>query len=181
MSRLLPLFLFLLLGALLAVGLTIADRKTELPSPLIGKPMPEFTLPLLGQPDALWSRADLLGEPFLLNVWASWCVTCRVEHPVIESLANSGRLKVVGLNYRDDPVDAQAWLQHYGNPFALILADESGRTAIDFGVYAAPESFLVDDKGNIIFKHIGALTQEILEQEIFPRIERPLPGQESSP
>lgn len=178
MSRLLPLVLFLLLAALLAIGLTIADKKTELPSPLIGKPMPEFTLPVLGQPDALLSRADLLGEPFLLNVWASWCVTCRVEHPVIEELASSGRLKVVGLNYRDEPADAQAWLQHFGNPFALILADESGRTAIDFGVYAAPESFLVDANGIIVFKHIGALTREIVEEEILTRIEpqNPTPG-----
>jgi cytochrome c biogenesis protein CcmG/thiol:disulfide interchange protein DsbE len=172
MSRLLPLLLFLLLAGLLAVGLTIADRKTELPSPLIGKAMPEFTLPVLGQSDRLVSQAELLGEPFLLNVWASWCVTCRVEHPVIEELAQSGTLKVVGLNYRDDPDDAQAWLQHFGNPFALILADESGRTAIDFGVYAAPESFLVDARGHIVFKQIGALTPEIVQTEILGRLER---------
>ena len=167
-ARLLPFLLFLALGVLLAVGLTIADRKTELPSPLIGKPMPEFTLPLLGQPDALWSRADLLGEPFLLNVWASWCVTCRVEHPVIEALAKSGQLQVIGLNYRDEEGDALAWLEHFGNPYSLNLADTSGRTAIDFGVYAAPESFLIDSKGQIIFKQIGALTPEVIKEEILP-------------
>lgn len=172
MSRLLPLILFLLLGILLAVGLTISDRKTELPSPLIGKSIPEFTLPVLGQADQQVTHLELLGEPFLLNVWASWCVTCRVEHPVIEELAESGKLKVIGLNYRDDPGDAQAWLQHFGNPFALILADESGRTAIDFGVYAAPESFLVDAQGFIVFKQIGALTQEIVQTEILARLER---------
>ena len=172
MSRLLPLVLFLLLAVLLAAGLTIADRKTELPSPLIGKAMPAFTLPVLGQADRLVSQEELLGEPFLLNVWASWCVTCRVEHPVIEELAKSGALKVVGLNYRDEPGDAQAWLQHFGNPFALILADESGRTAIDFGVYAAPESFLVDARGHIVFKQIGALTPEVVQTEILARLER---------
>lgn len=172
MSRVLPLVLFLLLAVLLAVGLTIADRKSELPSPLIGKPMPGFSLPVLGQPDSLVSNTDLLGEPFLLNVWASWCVTCRVEHPVIEQLAESGQIKIVGLNYRDDPADAQGWLQHFGNPFALILADETGRTAIDFGVYAAPETFLIDARGNIVFKQIGALTTEIVEQEILARLNR---------
>jgi len=171
-SRLAPLLAFLLLAALLAVGMTIADKKAELPSPLIGKSMPQFTLPVLGQPERLVNTSELLGEPFLLNVWASWCVTCRVEHPLIEELAESGQLKVVGLNYRDDPADAQAWLQHFGNPFALILADESGRTAIDFGVYAAPESFLVDARGNIVFKQIGALTEEIVQKEILGRLNR---------
>lgn len=172
MSRLLPLLLFLLLAGLLAVGLTISDRKSELPSPLIGKAIPAFALPVLGQADRLVTHEELVGEPFLLNVWASWCVTCRVEHPVIEELADSGALKVIGLNYRDDPGDAQAWLQHFGNPFALILADESGRTAIDFGVYAAPESFLVDARGNIVFKQIGALTPEIVQNEIMSRLLR---------
>lgn len=171
MSRLLPLLAFILLGVLLAVGLTIADRKTEIPSPLIGKPMPEFSLPLLGQQQASVSQADLIGEPFLLNVWASWCVTCRVEHPVIEQLAASGRLRVVGLNYRDDPLDALQWLERYGNPFALSIADRSGRTAIDFGVYAAPESFLIDAAGTIIYKHIGALTPEVIEHEILARVD----------
>jgi cytochrome c biogenesis protein CcmG/thiol:disulfide interchange protein DsbE len=172
MSRLVPLLLFLLLAALLAVGLTIADKKSELPSPLIGKDLPEFTLPVLGQPGQLVAHSDLLGEPFLLNVWASWCVTCRVEHPVIEELAQSGQLKIIGLNYRDDPADAQAWLQQFGNPFALILADQSGRTAIDFGVYAAPETFLVNARGQIVYKQIGALTSEIVQNEILARLNR---------
>ncbi len=118
------------------------------------------------------TQNDLLGEPYLLNVWASWCVTCRVEHPVLEELAASGRLRLVGLNYRDDASDAQAWLDHFGNPFSLILADPSGRTAIDFGVYAAPETFLVDARGNIVFKHIGALTSEIVQEHLIAPLER---------
>lgn len=170
-SRLLPFLLFLLLAVLLAVGLTIADRKEEIPSPLIGKSVPDFNLPLLGQENVVMSQADFIGQPFLLNVWASWCVTCRVEHPVINALAKSGRLRVIGLNYRDAKEDALAWLTRYGNPYALNLADPSGRTAIDFGVYAAPESFLVDAAGRILYKHIGALTPETIEQEIFPRLE----------
>jgi len=175
-GRLIPILAFLLLGVLLAVGLTIADRKTELPSPLIGKPMPDFSLPVLGQNELVMTRSDLLGEPFLLNVWASWCVTCRVEHPLIEKLAASGELRIVGLNYRDQPEDALAWLQQFGNPYALNLADVSGRTAIDFGVYAAPETFLVDADGTIVFKHIGALTEEVIAEEILSRLDEWKPG-----
>lgn len=170
-GRLLPLAVFVLLGILLGVGLKIADHKTDLPSPLIGKKLPEFTLPLLGENDVTLTDQDLIGQPFLLNVWASWCVTCRIEHPVIEDLAASGKLRIIGLNYRDRPEDAAAWLQHYGNPYDLNLADESGRVAIDFGVYAAPESFLVDSKGRILFKQIGAMTPEIIEQKVLPLVQ----------
>jgi cytochrome c biogenesis protein CcmG/thiol:disulfide interchange protein DsbE len=168
--RLIPFLVLLLLGVLLAVGLSISEHKSDLPSPLIGKQIPEFSLPLLGQNDALVSQADLIGEPFLLNVWASWCVTCRFEHPVIKALAESGAVRVIGLNYRDEEADAQAWLNRYGNPYLMNLADPSGRTAIDFGVYAAPESFLVDASGRIIYKQIGALTPEAVEQEILSRL-----------
>ncbi len=175
-SRLLPLALFILLGVLLAVGLTRSDKKSELPSPLIGKPMPEFSLPLLGRPDLEFTHRDLIGEPFLLNVWASWCVSCRVEHPLITQLAESGRLRVIGLNYRDAPEDALAWLDQFGNPYELILADFSGRTAIDFGVYAAPESFLVSANGEILYKQIGVLTPEAIENEILPRLEPAAPS-----
>lgn len=169
-GRLLPVILFLALGLLLAVGLKIADHKTEIPSPLIGKKIPEFTLPILGQQDVMVSSEDLIGEPFLLNIWASWCPTCRHEHPVITDLARSGAVRVIGLNYRDEAVDAQQWLQRFGDPYEFSLADLSGRTGIDFGVYAAPESFLVDANGTIVFKQIGAMTDEIIQQEILPRI-----------
>ena len=169
-GRLVPIIAFVLLGVLLAVGLKIADRKTEIPSPLIGKKIPEFSLPLLGQEEVIVTQDDLIGEPFLLNVWASWCVTCRVEHPFIEQLAESGKLRVIGLNYRDEEADALAWLQHFGNPYAMNIADLPGRTAIDLGVYAAPESFLVDPAGYIVFKQIGAVTPEVIENEILPRV-----------
>ena len=170
-GRLAPILVFVLLGILLAAGLKIADHKTELPSPLIGKMIPEFSLPVLGQEDVIITHEDLIGDPFLLNVWASWCVTCRVEHPFIEQLAASGKLKVIGLNYRDEEADALAWLQHFGNPYAMNIADLPGRTAIDLGVYAAPESFLVDPAGLIVFKQIGAVTPEVIENEILPRVQ----------
>jgi cytochrome c biogenesis protein CcmG/thiol:disulfide interchange protein DsbE len=139
---------------------------------LIGKKIPDFSLPLLGRDDVTVTQDELIGTPFLLNVWASWCVTCRVEHPVIEELASSGLLRVVGLNYRDETADALAWLEHFGNPYEINIADITGRTAIDFGVYAAPESFLVDPQGNIVFKQIGAVTPEVIEKEIVPRLEQ---------
>jgi cytochrome c biogenesis protein CcmG/thiol:disulfide interchange protein DsbE len=169
-GRLLPVILFLALGVLLAVGLKIADHKTEIPSPLIGKKIPEFTLPVLGQEDVTVSSADLVGKPFLLNVWASWCPTCRYEHPVITQLAESGVVRVIGLNYRDEAADAHQWLRRFGDPYEFSLADVSGRTGIDFGVYAAPESFLVDAEGIVIYKQIGAVTEEVIEQEILPRL-----------
>lgn len=169
-GRLLPVIVFILLGILLAAGLKIADKKTEIPSPLVGREMPRFNLPLLGQEDVVVNSDDLIGEPFLVNFWASWCVTCRVEHPVIEDLAETGALKIVGLNFRDETGDAQAWLQQFGNPYSMIIQDYDGRTSIDFGVYAAPESFLVDEKGVIVFKQLGALTHEVIETEILPRI-----------
>ena len=170
MGRLIPVLLFVALGILLAFGLRIADHKTEIPSPLIGKPLPPFELPVLGQPDRVLTNEDLVGEPFLLNVWASWCPTCRVEHPFIEELARSGAVRVVGFNYKDELDDAQAWLRRFGDPYEITLQDYSGRYAIDLGVYAAPESFLVDADGTIIFKQIGAVTPEVIEKEILPRI-----------
>jgi len=170
-SRLLPVILFVLLGVLLAAGLRIADHKTDIPSPLIGKQVPDFSLPMLGREDELVTPGDLLGTPYLLNVWASWCVTCRVEHPFITDLAESGQVRVIGLNYRDETSDALGWLQRFGDPYEFSIADVSGRTAIDFGVYAAPESFLVNAEGRIVFKQIGAVTPEVIEEEILPRLE----------
>ena len=171
-SRLIPVIIFVLLGVLLAFGLRIADQKTEIPSPLVGKPLPPFELPVLGQPDNVMTNDDLIGTPFLLNVWASWCPTCRVEHPFIEELAESGAIRVVGFNYKDELDDAQAWLARFGDPYEVTIQDYSGRYAIDLGVYAAPESFLVDADGTIIFKQIGAVTPEVIENEILPRIRK---------
>lgn len=170
LSRVLPLGLFLLLAVLLGVGLMIADKKTEIPSPLVGKPVPAFDLPVLFEPERRMTPADLAGEPYLINFWASWCVTCRFEHPYITDLAESGKLRVVGMNFRDEPEDARRWLAQHGDPYHVNIQDYDGRISIDFGVYAAPESFLVAPDGRIVFKQIGAITPEIIESEILPRL-----------
>jgi cytochrome c biogenesis protein CcmG/thiol:disulfide interchange protein DsbE len=169
-SRTIPLFAFALLIVLLMVGLKISDRKELLPSPLINKPVPVFDLPVLGNPEQRLSNTSMLGEPYLVNFWASWCVTCRVEHPVVTALARSKKLTVLGMNFRDEREDAMAWLDKYGDPYDIILRDADGRISIDFGVYAAPESFLVDRDGIIVFKQTGALTPEIIQNEILPRV-----------
>lgn len=176
-KRWLPLGIFVALAALLYVGVRLAEIRdpNAIPSPLIGKPLPAFTLPDLHDPSRSIDSTTLRGAPFLLNVWASWCPECRVEHPLIEQLARSGTIRVLGFNYKDDPDDAQRWLQRYGDPYALILADESGRVAIDLGVYAAPETFFVDAQGIVRFKHIGALTPEVVQREILPRLKEQAP------
>ena len=169
-ARTLPLLAFVLLIILLIVGLQIADHKTELPSPLLNKPAPAFDLPVLGNPGQRLSKESFLGKPYLVNFWASWCITCRVEHPVVTELAKLNKITIVGLNFRDEKTDAMEWLDQFGNPYDVNLRDADGRTSIDFGVYAAPESFLVDPDGMIVFKQLGALTPEIVETEILPRV-----------
>lgn len=169
-SRILPLIAFILLIGLLLVGLEISDRKTLIPSPLIDKPVPAFDLPLLGSTDQRMSNDSFLGKPYLVNFWASWCVTCRVEHPVITQLSKLEVLPIVGLNFRDESGDAKAWLQKFGDPYDFNLADMDGRISIDFGVYAAPETFLIDSTGTIVYKHVGPLTMDIVETEILPLI-----------
>jgi cytochrome c biogenesis protein CcmG/thiol:disulfide interchange protein DsbE len=169
-SRIIPLMAFMLLVVLLVVGLKISDRKTQIPSPLIDKPVPAFDLPVLGSPGQQMTKESFLGKPYLVNFWGSWCVTCRVEHPVITEIAKMGVVQVVGLNFRDDSEDAIAWLRQFGNPYTVTLVDFDGRTSIDFGVYAAPETFLVDPSGTIVFKHLGQMTMEIVENEILPRL-----------
>ena len=169
-SRIAPLLIFILLIALLLVGLNISDSKTLIPSPLIGKQVPEFDLPVLNNPGQSLSRESFLGKPYLVNFWASWCPTCRVEHPVITELARRRAIHIVGLNFRDLPADANAWLDQFGDPYDVNLVDADGRVSIDFGVYAAPETFLVDPSGIIVFKHIGALTPAIIDNEILPLV-----------
>lgn len=173
MTRIVPLALFLGLCVLLVWGLFNADGKSELPSPLIGKPVPGFALPSLFEPERTVTNADLAGAPYIVNFWGSWCPTCVEEHPVVTSLARSGRVRVVGFNFRDEPEDAKAWLARFGDPYDLHLVDRDGRISIDFGVYAAPETFLVDASGRIVFKHLGALTEAVIEEEIFPRLDGP--------
>ncbi len=168
MRFLVPLAIFLLLAAVLAVGLTLNPR--EVPSPLIDKPVPAFQLPQLHQPGLTFSQKDMLGQVWLLNVWASWCASCRDEHPFLVDLAKSGIVPIVGLNYKDQPDAAKAWLEQFGDPFLLSVADPEGRVGIDFGVYGVPETFVIDRRGVIRYKQIGAITRKALDEKILPLI-----------
>jgi cytochrome c biogenesis protein CcmG/thiol:disulfide interchange protein DsbE len=162
--------LFIALVALLAIGLQLNPR--EVPSPLIGKPAPAFALPLLQEPDKTFSSKDPLGKVWVFNVWASWCVACREEHPVLVEFAKKRAVPLYGLNYKDTRPDAGAWLSRFGNPYDASFFDEDGRVGIDFGVYGVPETFVVDGNGVIRMKHIGPLTPEVLANKIEPLLKK---------
>ena len=167
MSRFaLPLAVFVLMVGLLGYGLTLDPKKV--PSPLIDKPAPAFSLAMLEDPDRQLSTADLRGQVWVLNVWASWCISCRAEHEVITELAGRNLVSVVGLNYKDEPANAARWLEQFGNPYAVSLMDYDGRVGIDWGVYGVPETFVIGADGLIKYKHIGPVTHESLEQKIMP-------------
>jgi cytochrome c biogenesis protein CcmG/thiol:disulfide interchange protein DsbE len=165
---LLPLAGFFVLVAFLGVGLTLNPR--EVPSPLIGKPAPDFTAPRLDDPSQVVRRDDLKGQVWVLNVWASWCAPCLEEHPALTAFAQSTTVPVIGLNYKDDRGAARGWLQRHGDPFRVSLQDLQGRTAIDFGVYGVPETFVIDRDGIVRFKHVGVLTPQIIDARIRPLI-----------
>jgi len=165
---LIPLGLFIVLVGFLAVGLKLDPR--EVPSPLIGKPAPDFKLALLSDPAKQLSPADLRGKVWLFNVWASWCASCRQEHEVLLDLSRQGRVPIYGMDYKDQPGDAQAVLDRYGNPYVETVVDHDGRTGINYGVYGVPETYLVDRNGIIRYKHTGPVTQEILDRKILPLV-----------
>jgi len=165
---LLPLGVFGLLVVLLGVGLSLNPR--EVPSPLIGKPAPDFQLPQLHQPQKSFAPAELRGKVWILNVWASWCAACRDEHPVLTDLARSGIAPVYGLNYKDRRDDAIEWLKRFGDPYVVSLVDTDGRVGIDYGVYGVPETYVIDKQGVIRYKRIGPVTVEIVKQKIEPLI-----------
>ncbi len=167
---LLPLIVFLVLVGFLAVGLNLNPR--EVPSPLIGKPAPAFSLPVLDAPAQKLSAQDLRGKVWVLNVWASWCAPCRQEHPLIAELAKSGGAPVVGLNYKDKPADATAWLAQLGNPYIATVSDVEGLVGIDYGVYGVPETFVIDKGGVIRLKHIGPMTPEAMRDRVLPLLRK---------
>lgn len=172
MSRLLPLFGFTLMIALLGFGIwwNSHNDPREIPSPLIDKPAPAFALPLLDDPAKKLGSADLVGEPYLLNVFASWCFACRDEHPILMREGKRLGIKLVGFNYKDEPADARRWLAQYGDPYDVVIADFPGKVAIDFGVTGAPETFLVDGNGVIRYKYISPITPQVIANELLPRI-----------
>ena len=170
------------LGALFFIGLVglmlygvvrsgDADRDV-LPSALIGKPAPDFTLPVLHNPDFQVSAAELRGAPYLLNVWGSWCYACREEHAVLTAFAETKRMRVVGYNWKDGKEDALRWLEQFGNPFYVVLADPEGRYALDWGVAGAPETFVVDAEGIVRWKYTGPLTDEVVATQLMPLVEQ---------
>lgn len=166
----LPLVAFALLVVLLAAGLRLDPR--EVPSPLIGKSVPAFALPRLGGDGATFAPADALrGQPWLFNVWASWCTPCLQEHPLLMDLARTQRVALIGLNYKDRADDALRWLARHGDPYQATLVDADGRAAIDWGVYGVPETFVVDAAGTIRFKHVGPLTDDVLQRQVLPLLQ----------
>ncbi|MGE5128950.1 MAG: DsbE family thiol:disulfide interchange protein [Sphingomonadaceae bacterium] len=167
---LIPLGIFIVLLLFLAVGLRLDPRKV--PSPLIDKPAPAFTLPRLDDPKQLVSEKDLLGKVWLLNVWASWCVSCREEHPVLVEFAKKNVVPIYGLNYKDERKDALAWLGQFGNPYTVSIMDSDGRVGIDYGVYGVPETYVIDKQGVIRYKQIGPVTPQLLDAKILPLVRK---------
>ena len=161
---------FVLLVVALGWGLKLDPTKVQ--SPLIGKPAPEFVLPDLADPDAQVSSKDYEGRVALVNVWATWCSGCFQEHPTLLRIANSGVVPIYGLNWKDGRAKAQSWLARYGDPYTATAFDADGRVAIDWGVYGAPETFLVGADGTVLYKHVSPLTDAIWETEFLPRIEQ---------
>lgn len=166
---LIPLGLFLVLVVFLAIGLTRDPNK--LPSALLDKPAPTFRLPQLNDPDKTFSAADMRGKVWMMNVWASWCVSCRDEHPYLLQYAKSGAVPIYGLNYKDKREDALAWLGELGDPYVSSAVDLDGRVGIDYGVYGAPETYIIDKSGTIRFKHVGALTPNVWSEKVLPLIQ----------
>ncbi len=167
MSRfIIPLAIFLVLIVFLAIGLNRDPH--EIPSPLINKPAPAFQLAQLKDPSKTFSAEEMKGKVWVLNVWASWCFSCRDEHPLLLQYARSGVLPIYGLNSKDKREDALAWLGELGDPYVLSVSDLDGRVGIDYGVYGAPETYLIDRAGVIRFKQVGPVTPDIWEQKILP-------------
>ena len=171
MSRfLLPLGLFLALVVFLALGLKLDPH--EVPSPLIDKPAPAFQATALARPEATLRRDDMLGRVWLLNVWASWCVACREEHPLLVEFSRRAVVPIYGLNYKDKREDGLKWLRQFGNPYTESLFDPQGRIGIDYGVYGVPETFVIDRAGVIRYKHIGPITPEVLRDKLEPLLRK---------
>lgn len=165
---LLPLAVFITLVLFLGVGLRLNPR--EIPSPFIGKAAPAFKLTQLHAPGKTISPQDMVGQVWLLNVWASWCVACRQEHPVLMDLARQGVVPIVGLNYKDTRENGTGWLRQFGNPYTVSGVDADGRVGIDYGVYGVPETFVIDKRGVIRMKHIGPVTPEVIVEKLLPLI-----------
>ncbi len=171
-----PLAAFVLLVVVLAVGLRHAPEKGVIPSPLIGKPAPPFELPDLKDPARTLRGAEFAGRWHLVNVWGTWCVECRAEHAQLLAIQREGRVPIVGIDWKDDDAQASDWLASLGDPYARVGADRDGRVSINWGVYGAPETFLVDPRGIVVAKRIGAMTPELWEQWLREFVRSSAPG-----
>jgi cytochrome c biogenesis protein CcmG/thiol:disulfide interchange protein DsbE len=168
MRFILPFVIFITLATFLFIGLNLNPR--EVPSPLVGKAAPEFSLPQLHTPNKQFSPREMEGKVWLLNVWASWCVSCEAEHPLLIELARQNIVPIVGLDYKDKRQAALVWLERRGNPYVLTVSDIEGRTGIDYGVYGVPETYVIDKQGVIQYKQIGPVTTENLRDKILPLV-----------
>jgi cytochrome c biogenesis protein CcmG/thiol:disulfide interchange protein DsbE len=167
---LIPLAIFIAMLGFLGAGLKLDPR--EVPSPLIDKPAPAFRLQILDAPSRLVTPADMRGQVWLLNVWASWCAGCREEHPLLVELARSRAVPIYGLDYKDQPGDAHRWLTDFGNPYTAVVTDPDGRAGIEYGVYGVPETFVIDKAGIIRYKQIGPITPKALQETILPLVKK---------
>ena len=164
----LPFVIFMIVAVFLFVGLGLNPH--EVPSPLVGKPAPAFSLPQLHEPDKQFSLQDMKGKVWLFNVWASWCTACEYEHPLFMELSRRNLVPLYGMDYKDKREDGMAWLQQHGNPYTLVVSDAEGRVGIDYGVYGVPETYLIDKQGVIQYKHIGVVTEKDLSEKILPLV-----------
>ena len=167
---LIPFILFVVLAVFLALGLNLNPK--EVPSPLIDKPAPAFVLPTLADEQRSFKPDDLKGQVWLLNVWASWCVSCREEHPLLLELSKQIQTPIIGLDYKDEAPAAKEWLQRLGNPYRISVMDSEGLIGIDYGVYGVPETFIIDKHGLIRYKHTGPVTPQAIQTIILPWIQR---------
>ena len=165
-----PVIVFLALAGVLYIGVRHSPDKSTMVSALLGKPAPVFELPVLGEPGRVLSSRQLAGKPWVMNVWATWCVECRAEHEMLLQIAQQNAVPIVGLNWKDDDGAAGEWLKQLGNPYSIVIADREGRTAIDFGVYGAPETFFIDANGLVQYRHVGPMSAEVWLREFASRL-----------
>ena len=168
-SLFIPLGVFCLILFVGYVGFSLDDRH-ELPSALLGKPFPEFQAPMLYDPQTIVTRADLLGEPTLVNVWATWCPTCKAEHAELMRIAATTSVRLIGVNYKDVGSKARQWLADYGDPYEVVIVDADGALGVELGVYGAPETFLLDAQGTVVYKRVGDVNGRIWREQLAPRL-----------
>ena len=167
-----PAAVFIALAGVLYVGVVHSPNKSTMQSALLGKDVPDFSLPILGSAGMNLSKAQLAGRPWVLNVWGTWCVACREEHETLLAISKQNAMPLVGLNWKDEDDAALDWLKQLGNPYSVVAVDRDGRTAINFGVYGAPETFFIDADGRVQYRHVGPMTDEVWQREFLSRMPR---------